>query len=114
MVVTLIRCGLQKCANKLGMTGLCGHLTHIQEPDTHPPPPNSTPNSCETLNMESEMQRLNRELHNPHKIPEDNHYSTPNKHLKEVLKHVHESAIAGACAAYQSDTAHQRQEEETR
>ena len=60
------------------------------------------------LDMESEMQRLERDLHNLHEDLEENHYSVPNNHLKEVLKHVHESAINHAHAAHESDTAHQR------
>ena len=90
------------------MPRLCGLWTPSQEPDTHLPPPNSKPNSCETLDMEAEMQKLERDLHNPREDPEENHYSVPNNHLKEVLKHVHESAVNHACAAHESDTAHQR------
>ena len=44
-------------------------------------------------------------------IPEENHYSVPNNQLKEVLKHVHESAVTRARAAHESDLAHQRHEE---
>ena len=58
------------------------------------------------MDMEAEMSRPDRDLHNPHKVPESNHYSTPNQHLREVLKHVHESTVNRARAAYQSDSAH--------
>ena len=112
LVVTLFRCGLQKCAKKSGVTGLCGKLTHIQEPDTHPPPPNSTPASCETLDMEAEMERLGREIHNPTKLPEENHYLTPHRHLQEVIKQVNESAINRALAVHYNDTLYQKQQEE--
>ena len=61
--------------------------------------------------MEAEMQRLERDKQNPHEDLEENHYSTPNNHLKEVLKHVHKSAVVWALAAHMSDTAHQRHEE---
>ena len=113
LVITLFRCGLRRCAQKSGLTNLCWQVTYIQDLDTLPPPQSSAPDFCETLNMESEMLRIDRKLHNPHKVPESNHYSTPNQHLKEVLKHLHESAVNRARAAYQSDSAHQRQEEES-
>ena len=57
------------------------------------------------------MQRLKMELHNPRKEPENNHYLSPNNNLKEVLKHLHESAVAWAHAAYNSDTVHEGHED---
>ena len=61
--------------------------------------------------MESEFHRLERDQHNYCEDPEENHYSTLNNHMKEVLKLVYESAVTRACAAHESDTAHQRHEE---
>ena len=106
MVVIIIRCGLMICAKKSGITRLCGQWTQSQEPDTYLPLPNSAPDSCETLDMEAEMQRVERDIHNPQEDPEENHFSIPNNHLKEVLKHVHESAVACAFAAHESDLTH--------
>ena len=93
LVITICKCGLKRCAKKSDLTKMCQQVTHSQDPDTLPPTQSSTPDSCETLNMEAEMSRLDRELHNPHKVLESNHYSTPNQHLREVLKHVHKSAV---------------------
>ena len=92
---------------------MCQQVTHSQDPDTLPPTQSSAPDYCEAMDMEAEMSRLDRNLHNPPEVPESNHYSTPNQHLREVLKHVHESAVNWARAAHQSDSAHQRQEEES-
>ena len=104
-VFILLRCGLRKLKC---LSSLCGQSTHTQKPDTHPSPSNSSPAPCETLDMEAEMERLNRKIHNPREEPEENPYSTSNKHLKEVLEHVHKSAINQAHAAYHSDAIHQR------
>ena len=104
-LVILLRCGLKKFGC---LSSLCRQWTPTQKPDSQPTPSNSSPPSCETLNMEAEMERLERGIHNLPKEPEENPYSTPNRHLKEVLKQVNESAINWAHAAHHSDTLHQR------
>ena len=62
--------------------------------------------------MEAEMEKLEREIHNPTKEPEENHYSTPHRHLQEVIKQVNESAVNRARAPHYNDTLHQKQQEE--
>ena len=54
--------------------------------------------------MEAEMERLERGIHNLTKEPEENHYSTPHRHLQEVIKQVNESAVNFAWAAHYNDT----------
>ena len=64
--------------------------------------------------MEAEMERLEREVHNPVVEQEDSHYSTPTKQLQEVIKHVNESAANRARAAHYNDSLHQKHYEEAR
>ena len=62
---------------------MCLQVTHSQDLNTLPPTQSSAPDSFETLDMEAEMLRLDIDLHNPHKVPESNHYLTPNQHLRD-------------------------------
>ena len=90
---------------------MCGECTHPEKPH---PPPGTAPPSCETnLDIEAEMECLERETHNPTKEPEENHYPTPHRYLQEVIKHVNESVVNRAQAAHLNDTLHQKQQEET-
>ena len=78
LVFTIIKCGLKRCAKKSGLTRMCQQVTHTQDPDTLPPTQSSAPDSCEAMDMEAEMSRHDRDLHNPKEVLESNHYSTPN------------------------------------
>ena len=60
--------------------------------------------------MEAEMERLERQTHNPVVVQEDSHYSTPAKQLQEVIKNVNESAINRARVAHYNDSLHQQDE----
>ena len=104
LLVILFRCGLRRFGC---LSSLCGCWTPSEKPHcpSSPPPP-----SCETLDMEAEMERLEREIHNPTKEPEENHYLTPHRHLQEVIKQVNESAVNHARAAHYNDTLHQKQQ----
>ena len=66
LVFTICKCGLKRCAKKSGLTKMCQQVTHSQDRDTLPPTQSSTPDSCETFNMEAKISRFDRELHNPH------------------------------------------------
>ena len=107
-LVILFKC----CLKRFGcLAGLCGEWTHSEKPHS---PPDTAPPSCETtLNMEAEMEQLERETNNLTKELEENHYATPHRHLHEVIKHVNESVVNCAGAAHLNDTLHQKQQEET-
>ena len=89
------------------LPGPCRCWTPPEKPD-HPPHPSSPP--CDTVDMEAEMERLEREVHNPVVVQEDSHYSTPAKQLQEVIKHVNESTVNRARVAHYNDSLHQQDE----
>ena len=89
------------------MPGLCWSCTPPKEPD-HTPHPSSPP--CDVVDMEAEMERLERETHNPVVVQEDNHYATPTRQLQEVIKNVNESAVNHARIAHYNDSLHQKDE----
>ena len=107
-LVILFRC----CLRRLGcIAGMCGECTHPEKPHT---PPATAPSSCETtLDMEAEMESLDKETHNPSEELVENQYAIPHRHLQEVIKQVNESVVNRAQAAHLKDTLHQRQQEET-
>ena len=90
------------------MPGLCWCCTPLKEPD-HTPDPSSHP--CDTVDMEAEMERLERETHMPVVVQEDSHYATPVKQLQEVIKNVNESAVNRARVPYYNGSLHQQEEE---
>ena len=87
--------------------GLCRCWTPPEKPD-HTPHPSSPP--CDAVDMEAEMERLERQTHNPVVVQEDSHYSTPAKQLQEVIKNVNESAVNCARIAHYNDSLHQQEE----
>ena len=90
------------------MPGLCWCCTPPKEPD-HTPHPSSPP--CDVVDMEAEMEHLERDTHNPVVVQEDSHYATPARQLQEVIKNVNNSAVNHARVAHYNDSLHQKDEE---
>ena len=79
-----------------------------QRPWPHPTP--LLPPHCEAVDMEADMERLERDTHNPVVAQEESHYATPKRQLEEVMKNVNESAIKRARLAHHHDSLHQKDE----
>ena len=63
------------------------------------------------MDMEVEMECLERETHNPVVVQDDSHYATSVKQLQEVMKNVNESAVNRVRVAHYNDSLHQKDEE---
>ena len=72
---------------------------------THPSSP-----TCEAVDMEAAMERLEFDTMNPDNTQEENHYATPAKQLNEAMKSINDSAANRARAAHETDSFHQRNE----
>ena len=73
------------------------------------PTPSSPPH--EAVDMEEEMDRLDRDTHNPVVVQEENHYATPARQLEEVIRNVNDSTANRARIAHYNDSLHQRNDE---
>ena len=72
--------------------------------DTTPSSP-----SCEAVDMEDAMERLEFNAMNPD-TQEENHYTNPAKQLQDAMKSISESAANRARATHETDSFHQRNE----
>ena len=73
-------------------------------------PPSLEPNSSDPLDMESEFEQLEKDQHKACEDHRESHHTEQSNQLKEVLKKVHDSAVARARAAHGADLEHQKNE----
>ena len=79
-------------------------MDNSSHPDTTPSSP-----TCEAVDMEDAMERLEFDAMNPD-TQEENHYTSPAKQLQDAMKSISDSAANRARAAHETDSFHQRNE----
>ena len=81
-----------------GCMSWCCRSSKKMDNSSHPATTPSSP-TCEAVDMEAAMERLEFDTVNPDNTQEESHYATPAKQLHEAMKSINESAANRARAA---------------